>query len=364
MHLGLEIEAEARARLSALLARIPFANIRSSDATMELGPRGHYSPDFVLNVGIGPDQWRLVCEAKSQAQPRQARLAALELKDYLAAQSGANVYPVFVAPYISPASAQICRQAGVGHVDFTGNCHLAFGTVFIELSGEAKPKGQQRGLRSVFGAKSARILRRLLREPNRNWRVADLAKETRTSLGQVSNVRKALVDQEWAAVGTDGVRLVKPGALLDAWRDAYDKRGVSRSGYYSLRKGADLESLIKSAISEAGQGEHALLASYSAARWLAPYARYSTQTLYADEAGESLLRERLQLESASKGENFIIERPADVGIFADRIEAAPGLWSTGLIQTYLDLSVSGERGAEAADHLRMMRIEPSWKNPP
>ena len=201
MYPGLEIEAEARARLSALLARIPFANIRSADAAMEPGPRGHYSPDFVLNVGIGPDQWRLVCEAKSQAQPRQARLAALELKDYLAAQSGTNVYPVFVAPYISPASAQICRQAGVGHVDFVGNCYLAFGTVFIELSGEAKPKGKQRGLRSVFGAKSARILRLLLRAPNRNWRVTDLAKETSTSLGQVSNVRKVLVDQEWAAVG-------------------------------------------------------------------------------------------------------------------------------------------------------------------
>ena len=76
MHPGLEIEAEARARLSALLTRIPFANIRSSEAANEPGPRGGYSPDFELNVGIGPDQWRLVCEAKSQAQPRQARLAA------------------------------------------------------------------------------------------------------------------------------------------------------------------------------------------------------------------------------------------------------------------------------------------------
>lgn len=58
---------------------------------------------------------------------------------------------------------------------------------------------------------------------------------------------------------------------------------------------------------------------------------------------------------------LIVERPADEGILADRDEAAPGIWCTGLAQTYLDLCASGERGVEAAEHLRLTRIAPLWK---
>jgi hypothetical protein len=63
----------------------------------------------------------------------------------------------------------------------------------------------------------------------------------------------------------------------------------------------------------------------------------------------------------AKGETVIVERPADEGLLADRDEAAPGIWCTGLAQTYLDLHAAGERGAEAAEHLRQTRIAPLWQ---
>jgi hypothetical protein len=43
---------------------------------------------------------------------------------------------------------------------------------------------------------------------------------------------------------------------------------------------------------------------------------------------------------------------------SDTIEPAPGAVCTSPVQTYLDLSIAGERGAEAADHLRQERL--SW----
>lgn len=362
MNEKLDNEQLAQVRLRALLAQVPFLSVGEAEVTRAaFGLKGPYSPDFVLPVNVGNQSWRLLCEVKSQAQPRQVRMTVLLLRERMTALRQAESYLVLVAPYISPESAQICREHGVGYADFAGNCFLSFGTVFIERSGAFNPQAEKRGLRSIFAPKSARILRQLFREPARHWRVADLAEATGTSLGQVSNVRKRLVEQEWAAVGTDGLKLADPGALLDAWRDAYEKRRVKRNRYYTLLHGIELENRLKSAMNEAGQGAHVLLASYSAAHWLAPFARYPSQVLYADATGEALLRKQLQLEPASKGENVVIERVADEGIFADRIEAAQGVWSTGLIQTYLDLTAAGERGSEAAEHLRKMRIEPLWK---
>jgi hypothetical protein len=47
---------------------------------------------------------------------------------------------------------------------------------------------------------------------------------------------------------------------------------------------------------------------------------------------------------ASKGENVAITVSKDLGLLADTIEPAPGAVCTSPIQTYLDLSHSGERG--------------------
>ena len=50
--------------------------------------------------------------------------------------------------------------------------------------------------------------------------MAELADKAQVSLGQVSNVRRALIDREWAtAEAGEGLRLTQPDALLDAWRD-------------------------------------------------------------------------------------------------------------------------------------------------
>ncbi len=362
MNTEIQPEEEAKTRLREALARVPFISMGIAEIPPLFGLLGPRSPDFLLPVRAGNDAWRLAGAARGLAQPRQVRSVVLELKEYLHTLGDAKVYPVLLAPYISLESAEICRQAGVGFVDFAGNCRLVFGHVFIEQSGAANPKAEKRGLRSLFSPKAARIMRCLLRNPSqRIWRVTELAEESSTSLGQVSNVRKALVDREWAEARSDGMKLTQPDAVLDAWRDVYEKRAGKRVRYYTILHGEALERQIKAALNAAGQGEHVLLASFSAAQWLAPFARYPSQVFYADETGESILREWLQLEPVSKGENVVIERPADAGMLADRIEAAPGMWSTGLVQTYLDLHAAGERGIEAAEHLRQTCIAPLWK---
>jgi hypothetical protein len=71
------------------------------------------------------------------------------------------------------------------------------------------------------------------------------------------------------------------------------------------------------------------------------------------------IRQSLRLSSSLKGENVIVSAPRDRGVFLDVYEPVPGIRCTSPVQTYLDLSVSGERGREAAEHLRRTRL--TWQ---
>jgi hypothetical protein len=84
------------------------------------------------------------------------------------------------------------------------------------------------------------------------------------------------------------------------------------------------------------------------------------QYFYADNAGLERLREHLNLSLSPKGENVVVTIPKDFGLFRDTVEPVPGAVSTSAVQTYLDLWVSGERGKEAAEHLRQEKL--SWRN--
>ena len=58
--------------------------------------------------------------------------------------------------------------------------------------------------------------------------MTELKQAAGVSLGQVSNVRKLLLDHEWAEVGGDGLRLNKPEELARAWQKSYEPRPRSR----------------------------------------------------------------------------------------------------------------------------------------
>jgi hypothetical protein len=358
-------ETQALARLREQLSRVPFLALGSEVAQPERTSAGDWRPDFSIDLAADGDHWVLICEVKSDGQPRNVRGAALALRDYVqrsaSANGSAHAYPVLIAPFISPTSAAICNEIGVGFLDLAGNCRLAFGHVYIEKSAAQNPFRNRRVQRSIFSPKSARILRLLLADPNRLWRVAQLAEQGKVSLGQVSNLRQRLLDEEWAVADKGGVRLSKPRELLAAWRRAYRLEVARSEDCYTLLHGEALGRALRALFADAGRGEHAVLASYSAGQWLAPFTRASSMYFFADEAGEGVIRQHLILEPAGKGANVSLVRPKDEGVFLDRTEAADGIWCTGPIQTYLDLAVSGERGAEAAEHLFNERIGPSWK---
>ncbi|WP_426172590.1 type IV toxin-antitoxin system AbiEi family antitoxin [Pseudoduganella sp. R-34] len=345
-----KIEREAGDHMSRLLRRIPglkaklvnvdLRNVEPVDLVFELHG---LASKRVIEVG---------CVVKLHGQPKYAREAYFDLMTWAAA--GQSRVPVFIAPYLHPKSREFIESFAGNYLDFVGNARLAFEQIYIELASADVPKAAARELRSLFTPKAALVIRALLRSVGKPWKVADLAAETSVSLGQISNVIRALNEREFAERGEGGVFLSDPNKLIEAWADAYrGVDGVVRSFHTTLH-GKALEDALRHTLLayQSGSDGNVVLASFSAANWLAPYGRSNTTYFYADATGLENVIETLKLRPVTSGANVEITIPGDHGVFFDAVALAPGVFCTSPIQTYLDLLLAGERGKEAAEFLK------------
>ena len=314
--------------------------------------------DGCIEFEHSDDTYALIIEVKSNGAPRFVRSAVYQLMGYLAharqsghGNSGRRLIPMLVSPYLSPESRSICIDHDVAYLDLVGNAHLAFDNVYIDRAVAGRPKSETRALRSIFTPKAAAILRVLLRDPARPWRVTDLAGAANASLGHVSNVRKALLAREWIEKRNSGVSLVQPDALLRTWRKEYRRPAGRYISGYTLFHGEQLSKQLLGNLNPEPRHPRAIYSSNSAAQWFAPFARGGIHSFYADEPGGHMLKEMLKLTHVEKGGNVIVCIPNDESLFEDAVQPAPGVFCANPIVTYLDLWNGNDRDREAADHM-------------
>lgn len=361
--------------------------------------------DFIIYVqtpapaGSKALQRRLVCEVKSSGQPRIAREACLSLAEFAGQDQGA--YPVFIAPYISPAAAEVCEAYKAGYLDFAGNCRLAFDSVFIQKERFPNPTAATRDLRSLYSPKAERVLRVLLASGPRTWRTQALADEAQVSLGQVASVKKLLADREWIESGPTGFGLsgyglsppdgrgngsgqgygIESGSgagsghgrgfgdgtagpiqvavlpLLTEWARAYRPERSSTSEFYSIKPIPEVEA--KLAEYSRSQNKQIAFTAFSGAARLAPAVRYHRATAYVANDLDAIA-ERLALKRVSSGANLTLIEPYDDGVFFETRELA-GAPVVSPIQIYLDLMQIKGRGEEAATAILEEVIKPLWR---
>ena len=340
----------------ALLEHVP--NILIIGVRNEQYLESGHQIDARIDLDHDGSQYALLMEIKPNGAPRFARSAVYQLESYIAhlhrsehRDDTGQFIPMLVSPYLSPESRSICLDHNVAFLDLYGNAHLAFGNVYIERSVPGRPKSETRAQRSLFTPRAGAILRVLLREPTRAWRVTDLAEAANASLGHVSNVRKALLDRECVEIRDDGLVLAQPGALLNTWRENYRQPAGHHISGYTVLHGDQLRNRLSGSLNSGLKPPRAICASNSAAEWIAPYARCGTQSFYADEPGAQILQETLQLTHAAQGTNVILRTPNDETLFEDAVEPAPGIFCANPVVTYLDLWNGNDRDREAADHL-------------
>lgn len=349
----MKVEQQAQELLQKVFAEFPEVELVGVEA--EPGAQD-YAPDFAVHLNYNGQRRVLAVEVKSSGQPRHVKSALFQLQRYVAGQK-ATVIPVFVAPYLSEDARSLCTESKVGFLDFQGNSFVRFPGFLLRREVADRPPVERRELRALFKPKSAQMMRTMLRDPARAWKVAELSEASLVSLGHVSNVRKSLLDRGWAEVSDEGIFLSNPNALLDAWREEYVPPAGARRGFYTTLHGSAFDSALREHGDALAADGLAILSSFSAANWLAPYARTGTHYLYADQEGVARLREFLKLTMPTRGENVVITELDDIGPFHDSVSPTVGIHCTSPVQTYLDLWASGERGREAAEHLRLERLQ-------
>ena len=261
-----------------------------------------------------------------------------------------------MAPYISPRAAEICKQDGIGYVDLAGNCRLCFGSVYIEQRGRPNVFAEKRDLRSLYSPRAERVLRVLLIKPKKSWKTVDLADEARVSLGQVSNVKKLLLDREWIAVKKPGFELTEPGELLQEWKKNYSFPRNEIISLYSLKSIAQTEADISEYCQRKGL-KYAFTGFSGAARF-APTVRYNRATAYIEEANEDTITD-LDFKEVSSGANVSLIKPYDDGVYYGSRDVK-GTRIVSPIQVYLDVFGFRGRGEEAAQALLDQVIRPAW----
>ena len=349
-----ELEVAAANAVRDLLGHVPNVEIGSVD--YEENVERDYQIDLRIALSRGGVNYALIIEVKGNGAPRFVRSAIYQLRDYVAhvdqsnhADDGQRLIPMLVSPYLSPEARAICTDHNVAYLDLFGNAHLAFDSVYIDRAVADKPKSESRALRSIFNPKAAAILRVMLRDPDRAWRVTNLAEKANASLGHVSNVRKALLEREWIEKQADGVVLIQPDALLKTWRENYRRPVGHRITGYTHLHGKQFDERLSKALNP--QRPRAIYSLHSAAQWFAPFGRDGTHTFYADESGAQFLQETLGLTPVTKGANVVLHIPIDESLFDDAIEPAPGIFCTSPIITYLDLWNGNDRDREAAEYV-------------
>jgi len=346
-----EILAQGEGAIRQCLDRVPFLKVRNIQVEPAINGM---QPDYIALVETSSGQYNLVVEAKSSGQPRVARQALDQLRTYC--QSIANPYPVFLAPYIATTTAKLCEQEGVGYIDLAGNCRLSFAQVFIEQQGKENPNSERRELKSLYAAKSERILRVLLTEGQNSWSVQNLADAADVSLGLVSKVKRLLELREWLDPQSRGIRLLDPERALKEWQREYRYRKHQASDFYSYKSGSQIEELVAKAAEKCGI--QIALTGFSAAVRYAPAVRYSRSMIYC-QGDPAAIAQELGLKQVSSGANLTLIQPYDKGVFY-AAQNRDGLPVVSPVQTYLDLMKQTARGEEAAEAVLNEVIQPSW----
>jgi hypothetical protein len=350
-----ELEARILKALQDCLAPAPF--LKAVKPTGEAGDLKGVRTDLLAEIQLrNGNKKRLALEVKPSGQPRFARAAINQL---LALRSiEPQTYGVFAAPYVSPQSAGLCAENGIGYLDAAGNCQLAFDQVFIKNDGNKNIFTVKRDLRSLYSPKASRVLRAILAfGAKKSWKTQELADEAGVSLGQVANVKKLLKDREWITETKQGFAIREPLLLLTEWSQNYSYRKNIVRDFYTMSSMGEIESELAS-LCRKMKIEYALTGLAGAAR-VAPAVLYQKTMVYVETINEELTT-KLGLKEVSSGSNASLLLPYDGGVFY-RSREVDEIRVVSDVQLYLDLRSYKGRGEEAALAVLNQAIKRSWQ---
>src|SRR5688572_30646632 len=312
-------------------------------------------PDVEARVNLGQGDKIIFGLVKENGQPRLVREAIGDLSKCCQAQSGA--YGVVIAPEITPDAARICRQEGVGYVDYAGNCLLAFDHVFINKTGRAKPVTKRQKSKSWYSPRAERVTRTLLLHPKRCWKIRELANESMVTPNQALHIKQFLLQHKWLAEERDGFRLVEANLLLDDWSKNYLGERSTEHRFQSEKSVLELEMAL-SGICKRQVIPYALMGFSAALRYDPMFQHDKVSAYVLSDLGQIV--SELELTESRHG-NISLWTPYDEGVFRGSQDFLD-IKVTSPVQTYLDLMCTNGKGEKVAHAIWQSFIKDKWSD--
>ncbi len=291
-----------------------------------------------------------VVEYKSRANAADI-LAAIQQLRGCASAMGKKVIPLLVVPYMGEVGRRLCAEAGVSWLDLSGNAHVEAPGLRVHIEGKPNQFTRPGRPSSPFAPKSARIARWLLMHPEERFSQKQLADATGLDKGLTSRVVRKLEEQRLVVRDKKGaVKLADFGAMLEAWRAAYDfsKHQIMR-GHIPARSS---DEIVQKLSQEFARAKLACAVTGLAAAWLlVQFAGFRLVVVYVEQMPSAALLQAVGLREESSGENVWLVLPNDIGVFHGAAELG-GIRCVHPVQVYLDLKNHPERSAEAAEQIR------------
>lgn len=340
------------------------AKTLSVNRTFELPVEAKVQPDAIVEFTLNqphPTSLTAVIELKSRLQPMGLEGVIHQVLRYRNElhRSGAyqNLYPMVAAPYISESVQARCKELGIGYVDLNGTLALINTDVYVDVVRPATAYKNPQGIKNVFSGKSRRILRVLLVHPYQPYRLERLASETRSSVGQVSQVFRRLQDDGLVIRSSEGCLLNQPRRLLRVFaenlRGDYLQNRTVFSGFSEQEPLSFARSLTEFC------KRRDIQLAFTLGSGLESNERNVREQLIAAyiSVNPEDVRDELQLESVGKGANvFLMMAPENDntdagGVFYQPRKLINGLTGVNPVQLYFDFTLHGNRGQEQANFL-------------
>ncbi|MBO5597143.1 MAG: hypothetical protein J5943_00875 [Oribacterium sp.] len=267
-----------------------------------------------------------------------------------------DLYCVILAPYITEQTAELCKRAGYGFLDLAGNCYIAYKTLFVEIKGNKNENTPKRSIKSIYersSVVSSVILRTILEDTRRRWKLQDLASAAGCSIGQVSKVKEFLLNQTYIEQSKDGISVTDPKSIMRDWARVYSDYTEEKVQCYSLSGITDIEAKIAKMTKETGI--KCILTGFSGGVRYQPVVRYQKIHALIDANDLDKIVEYLGLKRVDSGANviLIIKYDSCVGvksrIIKNNLVASP-------VQVFLDCMSLKGRGEEMAEEILSKEI--------
>ncbi len=299
----------------------------------------------IIHFNDTEESQRFCVEVKSNGEKRFVNMFMK-----MAGQHKDNNCYVFMAPYVSDASAESLIQNNFSYIDLSGNCYVLAKHIMLHFKGNEnkyiEKKAKKNYLTKSSGGTSA-IIRTMLSEPDKLWQVTTLATVSGKAIGTVSNVKSFLRDRDWLKNEEEGrFKLQHIKELLYTWSKDYHTRDSRTFEYYSFDSIAELEKKISEWSFR--HDNSALLGGFSAAVRYAPTVRYNKIEVYVEpQAFEEFIID-MELQKVESGGNISITIPHDETPCM-YFRVINGDYVTSAVQTIIDLLGHAGRGEEAAE---------------